>query len=332
MIIGPYCETGGISVHIRRLVRLLTTEFDVRVIDESRLKFSDGKTFNLRSKNFIEYIGLIYNSDVVHIHTSINWVRFLHVLMSKVLWKKVIVTLHSIMHVENKKYNVLLRSSLALANKTIVVNKKIKSEIGGVSGVVMPAFLPPVLENEDELPKQLEHILSKNKQKRLLVSNAYRLDWHNGNDLYGFDLLLEVAKTIKEKGIDLFIVLIISSVEENDPLLIKYNELIQKESLGATVVILPYSISFVKLILKSDMVIRATNTDGDSLTIREALHLKKPVIASDVVKRPNGTILFKNRDSGDLYAKIVANIDRPSSSTEPSSIDYKEIYSNLILN
>ena len=143
MEIGAYGEIGGISVHIRRLVALLSSDFDIRVIDESKLKFSDGKTFNLRSKNFIEYVKLIGTSDVVHIHTSINWVRFLHIVLSKVLLKKVVVTLHSIMHIEHKKYNIPFRCSMALANKVIVVNEKINHEIGKAKGILMPAFFTP---------------------------------------------------------------------------------------------------------------------------------------------------------------------------------------------
>ena len=195
-------------------------------------------------------------------------------------------------------------------------------------------FLPPSLENEDELPNELEEILEKNKNKenKIVISNAYRLDWHNNEDLYGFDLLLKVAKTVKKNKLKIFIVLIISSGEENTSLLKKYNNQINNENLSSVVVLLPYAVSFVKLILRSDLVIRATNTDGDSLSIREALHLKIPVIASDVVERPSGTILFKNRDSEDLYEKIIANIDKSFIRIEKSGTDYKKFYSDLILN
>lgn len=328
--IGPYCETGGVSIHIRRLVHLLSTDFIVDIIDESKLKFSDGKIFNLRSKNVLTYLKLIYSSDIVHIHTAINWLRFLHVLISKLFFKKVIVTIHSIMHVEKKKYNLLLKTSLKLSNKIIYVNEKIKQELGQSKGEIMPAFLPPIIENEIDLPEEITDLLNNNKGKKIVVSNAYRLDWYNGCDLYGFDLLLEVAKKINENNEDIFILLIISSVAENDVLLNKYNDLIKKENLANTVVIIPYSISFVNLIFRSDMVIRATNTDGDSLTIRESLFFNKPVIASNVVRRPKGTILFRNRDSNDLYAKMVENLNKPYKSVGQSNIDYKQFYLDLI--
>ena len=49
--------------------------------------------------------------------------------------------------------------------------------------------------------------------------------------------------------------------------------------------------------------VRPTNTDGDALSIREAMYFKISVIASDVTTRPENTIIFKNRDLDDFYIK-----------------------------
>ena len=61
----------------------------------------------------------------------------------------------------------------------------------------------------------------------------------------------------------------------------------------------------------SDLVIRATNTDGSSFSILEALSCGVPVIASDCVERPKDSILFKTRDVNNLILKtkeILSNI------------------------
>ena len=55
---------------------------------------------------------------------------------------------------------------------------------------------------------------------------------------------------------------------------------------------------------KASLMIRPTNTDGDALSIREALYFKCPAIASDICDRPEGTILFKNRNLDDLCDKV----------------------------
>ena len=55
------------------------------------------------------------------------------------------------------------------------------------------------------------------------------------------------------------------------------------------------------LFKKINLFIRPTFTDGDAVSIREALSFNCSVIASDVVQRPKSTVTFKNRDFNDLY-------------------------------
>ena len=54
-----------------------------------------------------------------------------------------------------------------------------------------------------------------------------------------------------------------------------------------------------------DLFLRPTNSDGDSVSVRESLSLGVPVIASDAAPRPNGTILFRSRDHDDLTNKTI---------------------------
>jgi glycosyltransferase involved in cell wall biosynthesis len=61
---------------------------------------------------------------------------------------------------------------------------------------------------------------------------------------------------------------------------------------------------FVPVLAEADVFVRPTNTDGDANSVREALYLGVPAVASDVVERPAGTILFRTRDLDDLEAKV----------------------------
>jgi glycogen(starch) synthase len=54
--------------------------------------------------------------------------------------------------------------------------------------------------------------------------------------------------------------------------------------------------AYLALIDRCDIYVRPTLTDGDSMAIREALYLGKPVIASDAVWRPEACDLFELQD------------------------------------
>ena len=58
--------------------------------------------------------------------------------------------------------------------------------------------------------------------------------------------------------------------------------------------------------MHSDCLIRATTTDGDSLSVKEALYYKKKVIASNCVDRVPNVILYDNLDFNQLQEKILS--------------------------
>ena len=84
----------------------------------------------------------------------------------------------------------------------------------------------------------------------------------------------------------------------------KMQKLVKKYNLEDNFHFYTKPVAYPAVINMCDLFIRPTNTDGDALSIREALTLQKPAIASDVCKRPKGTILFKNRNIEDLFIKI----------------------------
>lgn len=58
------------------------------------------------------------------------------------------------------------------------------------------------------------------------------------------------------------------------------------------------------LMALSDVFVRPTLRDGDSISLREALGLGVPVVASRTGFRPRGAILFEPGDSGQLVAAL----------------------------
>lgn len=304
LMIGPYTAIGGVSMHIKRLSGLLKDDFNFEFIDESPITDKSYPIFNLRSGNIFKYLSLIWKSDIVHIHTSIWWLRGLHILTAFLFRKKIIVSFHALLELKNSRYLNLIRNYTSLADKVIVVNSEMYGVLGIKKAIVKEAFIPPDLDSEPEIPVDLKEILNSNSDKKLIVSNAFRLELHGNEDLYGLDLMVEVARQIKDENKPFKIIFVVASQDDKYGLLNKNKSIIERNDLSEQITIFNNSISFVKLVERSDLVVRATNTDGDALTIREALYLGKPVIASDVVQRPEGTILFENRNPEDLFEKI----------------------------
>ena len=66
---------------------------------------------------------------------------------------------------------------------------------------------------------------------------------------------------------------------------------------------------FYPILMKCDVFVRPTNTDGYGISIAEAIFFKVPAVASDVCQRPEGTILFKSRDINDFILKVKDVLD-----------------------
>ena len=89
------------------------------------------------------------------------------------------------------------------------------------------------------------------------------------------------------------------------------------------------------LLREADVVVRSTFADGDAITVREALGLGVPVVASDAASRPPGVTLFRKGDVSDLLAKLKHVLtepprrpDRPDTVGQPAR-DLWRIYADL---
>jgi len=333
LLIGPLPEPkGGISIHIQRLGRLLENDFNVRYVDESR-EIKPG-LYNIRSKKLSPYLQLIRSADIVHIQSSPTVLRCFHLLIAKLLFRKrVLITIHSIWRKSASEIQ-LIKLVLKLADKVITVNSDISEKLGLVNSVVQPAFIPPVLDSEPDLPEMVEKWLEKQKtqSRKIITANAFRIELHEGKDLYGIDLCIEMMRRlVHDKGLQISLVFIISSLDQAGSRLEEYLQRIKEWKLEDHVLLTCTSLSFVRLINQSDIVLRPTCTDGDALTVRESLYLNKPVIASDVVVRPAGTILFKNRNLSDLCARVISLInDRGQTHNAiKQGNNYRVFYKNL---
>src|SRR5690606_3205564 len=79
----------------------------------------------------------------------------------------------------------------------------------------------------------------------------------------------------------------------------------RNDAAGSEFVYVDDDVSFFSLLQKSTLSIRPTRTDGDSLSVRESLALGIPVVASNVVERPEGCVSFLSGNVEDLERKVL---------------------------
>lgn len=316
-IIGPYPPPyGGISIHIKRMKNYLEkNHIECTVYNESRIVEYEN---NINVKPIDSYKRFIFKIpflkfNILHFH-SINLKIRMLLGWYKFLGNKIILTIHGeSLHDQLTKLNLigyyLLLLSLRNIDKIICVNPRTKKELldlrlNSEKIKVIPAFIPPTPDETkvNQLPEFFHKI--RHKHKFLITANASKISFYKNQDLYGIDLSIELMKQLINNGYkDIGFIYIIPDIGDYD-YFVKMQNLVKKYSLEDNFHFYTKPVAYPAVINMCDLFIRPTNTDGYGVSIAEAISLKKPVIASNVCKRPEGTILFKNRNIDDLYIKI----------------------------
>jgi glycosyltransferase involved in cell wall biosynthesis len=339
LLTGPMSgPVGGVSTHLNRLCSLLNRwGFAVELVDEGR--DISKSVYNLRSMKIIPYLKRLKRCNIAHIQSSLHIFRWFHLIMCRLLGLYVVVTIHSWR--SNNFVTALNRLFLKLAHRVIVVNEEIAIRLKLLTYDVIPAFLPPVYRTND-LPVEIRHFIDSARAKRhyLLCSNASKLAEYKGQDLYGLDLCVQLVDDLKFRmDIDVALIFVVTYPATDNPLFINAQKQIAERGLKEHFFLYNKPLDFVTLMTSCDAVLRPTNTDGDALTVREALYLGLPVIASDSAKRPAGTILFRSRDSEDFASHTIAvlkgeiNIRTASQDNDGDKdvLKYVDIYRSVIV-
>lgn len=335
LMIGPMPPpAGGISIHLQRLMALLGDQWTFDVVDESTNRKST--YFHFRSLQLITYWKKVRQADLLFVHSGNKLFKIFHILAGKLAARKVVITLHGY----GKRRNFLLRHIdqffYRLADWIILVNEGIyqKLDLPARKTRVKHAFLPPVMRQEPALPNELQDAIHKARAagQAILCGNASRLDTFLGQDLYGLDMLLRLSVDLKHAGhTSFFIVFTVSALDAGKDRFDEAQAFIQQQGLSAHFMLYHGGVSFARLIESSDIMVRPTATDGDSLSIREALYLGKPVVCSDVVSRPDGCHLFATRNQDALLRTVTSLLvsDRAASAKQPTAVVSEESYATF---
>jgi len=295
---------GGVSIHLKRFKKYL---------EDSKKNFVFLQSNNSYRKHMFRklfFSQINFQKNIIHLHgfqtgKKLPFLLFLMLFFNK----KVIITIHNDRFLLD--YNSLKNIKKVIAkifyfNVSHIISVNSDSKFCFIPDnkiSVIHAFIPPT-SDETEV-KQLPDFFHKirHKHKFLITANASRISFYKNQDLYGIDLSIELMKRLIDNGYkSIGFVYVIPNISDYD-YFEKMQNLVKKYNLEDNFHFYTKPLAYPAVINMCDLFIRPTNTDGDALSIREALTLQKPTIASDVCKRPEGTIPFKNRNIEDLYIK-----------------------------
>ena len=313
LIVGPYPPPlGGVSVHIYRLIKLLRSNgYSIGSFDVSKKEYFKGYTYlRLLFKIILGRYGC------VHLHLNDTNIFKLCFLFKKVFPKmEIFLTSHNerflysiTKELKKERINILSRiDTLIVVGEHILEDYKLNDVKLPKRVFIKNAFLPPPLEEEKKIlstyPQSIFDFLKSHDP--IILSNAFAIRFYNGTDLYGLDLCIELTSKLKNKFPNIGFVFALANDNVNQNYIIDMKLKIKNLGIQNNFYFLNDQKELWPLIKICDISIRATNTDGDAVSIREALFFKKSVIASDVIKRARGTIVFKSRNIDDLYKKCL---------------------------
>jgi len=278
---------GGVTIHVKRLLLFLNK-------DNIPFKFVELKLINLPL--ILQNMFLYKN---IFLHTSNSKLRLILVVISKITPGRIIFTLHSNFGRYGYFRNFLDFLAIKIADVPILINQNSfdKANQINTNAKLIPAFIPPL----DNMPLPLElsnkiDVFLRNNKEDVFCTNAFNLSIDKNNEeVYCGTALIKVFQKLKNKK------LIFSDPSGNYRKFFGENKI----HIPSNVLMLTQPHDFINILHRSDSFIRATLTDGDSLSVKEALYFKKHVICSDCVDRPEGVILFKTKNQEDLSDKIL---------------------------
>jgi glycosyltransferase involved in cell wall biosynthesis len=305
----PY---GGVTVHLMRLHDALRQRgLDSTIIDLSPTPKDVPGVLCMSWREATSYLLDTLPRSVVHFH---NFAPAHAGVYRRAARRHVtVLSLHNERFGDDLGALGLIRRRIALARlrrvHCIVVDsehcRQIAADLWGPRARlrVIPEFIPPASIPALEHPAILE---LRSRCRFLLASNAWRLEFHRGQDLYGLDLLIELLRRlVHERGLDAGLVFLHPGSAET-PYLSTLLDRARQANLGQRCLVVTEPLAESSSLWRiADVVVRSTNTDGNSLTVLEALSVGVPVVASDCVERPPGTVLFRTRDVDDLTDRVV---------------------------
>ncbi len=330
----PY---GGVSIHSLRLYHSLKDNFNIIFKDfNGKNNHSDECIYKIQ-KPVLEIIKYIFKRDRnIHLHSNriLVWAIMLFYPKST----SIILTLHNqklrgrlsffkkqIVNLFLKKVKYILLNDFDFSKELIREYHLDKNKV-----VIVPAFIAPLSFESDSIPKEINDFM--NKHESIISSFAWKLYKVDDKDVYGIDHIIDAFSLLKKDIESVGLILIIPIIEDEK----HYKFIIDKinrYNLENCVLIYKRPIrNGFDVWRKSNVFIRATMTDIEGISIKEALYYNVPVVATNVVDRPLGVDTYEYGDIEALYKLLKNSAEKKSLNTKVSDgiVYIKNIYNKLL--
>ena len=306
---GPYPPPhGGVQtnlVAIRQYLRKRGIACSVINLTRHRKENADEVYY---PKSSLEVVKLLFRLpyDIVHLHFGGNLTRRLLALAlvcTLIPRRKVVLTFHSGGYPVSEEGRKATRRSfcgfvLRRLDRVIGVNRQLIEFFHrlGVSSNRTSLILPHALslvEPADRLSIEMQKFFDSHKPVLATVSGL--------EPEYDLPLQIEALGLVRKSHPKAGLVIIGAGSLERE-----IKERINAQPYSENIMLcgdVPHD-ETLRAVASSDLFLRTTHYDGDSISVREALHIGVPVIATDNGMRPEGVHLVPARDLASLHRAI----------------------------
>ncbi|NAZ95992.1 glycosyltransferase family 4 protein [Vibrio toranzoniae] len=289
---------GGVSIFVYRLYHKLVKEGHAVSL------FPSGFIINLSI--LIKLFAQSYNRIILN---TLSLPMFLILFISFNLHKVELVD-----HNHSRRFNSSFKTKLILffisqMKKVNLVDAHLKSNYPPLSvnfNCINP-FIEPTAEEINKAKKSLPPNVNEllHSSEKVFVISAWKLILENGIDLYGIERTCNIFKNLLESYPRIGLIVCIGDSSENTILLNRIKSSVEDFS---SIIFWENCSNSWSVFSRKTVYLRPTSTDGNSISIHEAIYYNTPVITSDVVSRPKECTLFEYENDHDYIEKITLKI------------------------
>jgi glycogen(starch) synthase len=318
LLVGPYPPPyGGMAVQIRewhdRLTQLDGFECSVLNIGESRTEMVDGC---IPVVGYADYVRKLYDfakrGYLFHLvttgHSFKSWLSaFGCALVGMKNRRRTVLVFGSgdapeYMRKASMLSRLIIRGTLRLGGRIVCRNEQMRKAVIGMGAEsskisVLPGFLGIQSHLRAPVPAAIREFTEKHSH--VLGATVYVPESGVLLPEYGIELVIGALQKLGAAYPRLG-VLVVGPGPEVKSQIEGLDGLDQHVMFTGA---LPNDV-VLGVMKKLTIFVRPTYTDGDSISVREALALGIPVVASDTGYRPDGVILFKKGDLQDFMGKL----------------------------